>query len=281
MAVAEFPLKGDTTGPGAPTNESDKIADQRFIDQLREVHNLKRFFFEERVGFEPTQLASIDLGPLNNLRFGYKGRAASLNEWKLLDEKISILASFLTDELRQKIRVRDLSIYFGLIPLLFLLASLAALFYRFLYGAFFPKDTLLFNASYLASLIFWTVAQGGLGACAFLGTRVATKRLEKTPLDILADSMEITDKSILKIRIILGCLFSSLIGIPIASFSLDKIGDALYPPQGGATLNPSDFALMILPFMVGFSTNLVLAILERAVEAIRTLFGIGEKRAQA
>ncbi|MBR0740867.1 hypothetical protein JQ581_28420 [Bradyrhizobium liaoningense] len=257
------------------SSEANAIADRRFLDQLRELKNLKQFLFEQKVKFEPDQLNSIDLGSLNNLYFSSAGRLPDTAEWKLLDEKLSALASYLSDELRQKIRIRELGLFFGTVPLTFLLLALATILYRFLYGAFFEKGTLLFNASFLLSLILWTVSQGGLGACAFLGTRIATRRFDKVPLESAIDVADITDESILKIRIILGCLFGSIIGLPIAAMALDKMANAIYGDS--SSLAPADFALMILPFLVGFSTNLVLAILERCIESIRTFFGMSTK----
>jgi len=253
------------------------INDRRFIAQLEEVQNLKRFLFEEKVKFKKNQIDSIDLGSLSNLRLGSRGRTPTPDEWKLVDKKMAVLASYLNGDLTQKIRLRELDVYFGVIPLSFLLASLILLMYRFLYGGLFVKDSLAFNISYLVSSFGWTVAQGGLGACAFLGTRAATKRVKKEPLEKFADTTDISDSSILKIRIILGCLFGSLIGLPLVTLTLEKMADALYPSGDKGTLEFSDFALMILPFMVGFSTNLVLAILERSIDSIRTFFGLGGK----
>jgi len=273
MNDLSIPIVRDMPAPHLA--DLNTISDRRFAEQLREVQNLKQFLFEQKVKFEPEQLGCIDLGPLNNLQFGLSGRVPTLEEWKLLDEKISVLASYLSDDLRQKIRVRELSIFFDILPLVFLVATLATVLYRFLYGAFFAKDSLLFNFSYLLSLIVWTVAQGGLGACAFLGTRIATKRTEKISIDAFADVTDVTDESILRIRIVLGCLFGSLIGVPIGSLAFDKMGSAIY--DNTVNLSPSDMALIVLPFMVGFSTNLVLAILERFVESIRTFFGMSTK----
>src|SRR2546429_9897740 len=110
MNIPRLQDTNDKTLSAPYEDELDKICDERFIDQVREVQNLKRFLFEQKVKFEPSQLGSIDLGPLNNLRFGSRGRMATLEEWKLLDEKISILATYLNDELRQKIRIRELSL---------------------------------------------------------------------------------------------------------------------------------------------------------------------------
>ena len=261
--------------PSPIPSDANSICDRRFVDQLKEVKNLKQFLFEQKVKIESNQLAAIDLGLLNNLHFGTDGRMPTPDEWKLLDEKISILTSYLSDDLRQKIRIRELGVFFNVLPLIFLLATLATVIFRFLYGGFFAKGSLLFNMSYLVSLIVWTVAQGGLGACAFLGTRIATKRTDKTLTDVLTDITDVTDEGILRIRIVLGCLFGSLIGVPIGSLAFDKMGNAIY--DSSVTLSPSDFALIVLPFMVGFSTNLVLAILERFIDSIRTFFGMGAR----
>lgn len=258
-----------------PIPSAAYICDKRFAGQLQEVKNLKQFLFEQKVRFDPSQLESIDLGPLNNLSYCHDGRVPSPGEWKLLDEKIAILASYLNDDLRQKIRIRELSVFFDTLPLIFLLATLGTVLYRFLYGGFFEKGSLPFNASFLLSLIVWTVAQGGLGACAFLGTRIATRRSDKSMIDNLSDVSDVTDEGILRIRIVLGCLFGSLIGVPIGSLAFDKMGSAIY--DNTVSLTPTDFALIIFPFMVGFSTNLVLAILERFIESIRTFFGIATR----
>lgn len=261
--------------PLSSADTTDKICDERFIDQLKEVQNLKSVLFEEKVKFDPNQLDSIDLGSLNNLRFGARGRMATLEEWKLLDGKLSALTTYLDADLRQKIRIRELDDFFEKLPLCFLLAALATTLYYFLYGSIFAKDSFLYHASYLVSVIIWTVAQGGLGACAYLGTKAAMKRTDRAPSESLSDSVDITDRSILKIRVILGCLFGALIGLPIANLALTKLTDAIYSPDGRFEL--TDFVLMILPFLVGFSTNLVLAILERCIDSVRTFFGIVSK----
>jgi hypothetical protein len=112
-------LSNRESNPDALRDSSLVISDRRFNNQLVQVQSLKNFLFEEKVRFNPEQLDSLDLGALNNLRQGQFGRAPSSEEWRLLDEKLSVLASYLTDELRQKIRIRELGLFFGPMPLAF------------------------------------------------------------------------------------------------------------------------------------------------------------------
>jgi hypothetical protein len=52
MNIPKLRLNGDTTPVSPPDkpnklDKSNKISDERFIDQLKEVQDLKRFLFEE------------------------------------------------------------------------------------------------------------------------------------------------------------------------------------------------------------------------------------------
>jgi hypothetical protein len=123
----------------------------------------------------------------------------------------------------------------------------------------------------------WTLSQGGLGACAFLGTRVAIRQAEAGPSpELLREAADITDRNVLKIRVVLGCLFGFLLGLPFSSIGLTKMGEFLYRPDNG--MNSSDLVFIFVPFLIGFSTNLVLAILDRCVVSIRTLMGISASK---
>jgi hypothetical protein len=109
------------------------ISDKRFGVQLNEVRTLKKFLFEEKVQLSSDQIEAIDLGPLNNLIVASRGRQPTEGEWKLLDRKLWALSSILSDDLRQRIRVRELGIFFGTIPIVFLSISLASLIVLFIY----------------------------------------------------------------------------------------------------------------------------------------------------
>jgi hypothetical protein len=260
-----------------PKSKNDGISDRRFMDQLKEVHAFKRFLFEEKVKFEPNVLASIDLGSLNNLNFRVYGRAPTLDEWKQLDEKLLALTSLLTEDLRSRIRIRELGIFFGPIPIIFLCVAIGAIFWFSLFSKIFTDtSSVAYSVNFWASVILWSLAQGGLGACAFLGTRIAVKRAEGASISqTLEETADVTDRNVLKIRILLGCLFGFLLGLPFSAESLNQMGDLV---KSIANFDATKFLYVVLPFMIGFSTNLVLAILDRLVMSVRTFFGIATNK---
>jgi len=130
------------------------------------------------------------------------------------------------------------------------------------------------------------MSQGGLGACAFLGTSVITRSADiaKTQTVPAGDLKEITvscaisdltDRNFLKIRIVLGALFGFLFGLPIAHMALHFLFDGIesYDPNK-IGISTQNISLMITPFLIGFSTNLVLVLFSKLIAAIQGLFGV-------
>ena len=267
-------------------NNNDVIADERFISQLDQLRELKQFLFEEKVKFETDDLDFIDLGELNNISYSGRGRIPSVGEWRTLDAKLAKLASYLNDEMRRKRRIRELKVFFTTLPILFLsLLVVSTILYIWLPwiaptdGARAPPWNL--PVSLLISFA-WLISQGGLGACAFLGTSVIVgsaqqakgilqtaegKTSNESPLP---ESADVTDRNFLIIRVILGTLFAVLLGIPIGIVSLKSISNVWW---GGDLPNDATLVWIFAPFVAGFSTNLVLAILGKAVAAVETFFG--------
>jgi hypothetical protein len=262
-------------------DHSESIADERFIRQLDQLRELKQFLFEEKVKFATDDLDCIDLAKLNNISYSGRGRVPSVGEWRILDAKLAKLASYLNDEMRRKIRIRELKIFFKALPIVFLsMLVMSTILYVWL-PWIAPTDSTWHLPSSLLVCFTWLISQGGLGACAFLGTSVIVgaqqgsaivqtsegkTRNEAFPLE----RADVTDRNFLVIRVILGTLFAVLIGIPIGIGALQSISNVWW---GGAI--PDEAALMRIfaPFVAGFSTNLVLAILGKAVAAAETFFG--------
>ena len=264
------------------SGNGDKISinDRRFMAQLYELEKLKRFLFEQKVKFDPEQVTSIDLGPLNSVQYRASGRSPTAEEWKLLDEKLVTLTAYLDVDLRRKFRIRELSYFFGVIPLSFLLTAIAVTVCYTTFAFIFPDPSSFGRyASFVILVILWAITLGGLGACAFLAVQaMAVKKSGSAQASgddpFAGDLIDVTDRNILQIRIILGCLFAFIIGLPLAYKSIDTLYDALINPKSGNPPQASDIAFILLPFILGFSTNLVLAILKRCVVAVQAFFGI-------
>ena len=258
--------------------DSRAIGDKRFISQLDELRTLKQFLFEERIQFKNDELDALDLEKLNNLSYSSSGRAPTSTEWKTLDEKLSILASYLNEKLRRKIRIRELGFFFRILPICFLalsvVSTIAYINVPWITDRGSPWKLLI----WLVVIMAWLISQGGLGACAFLGTSVIFKGTFDTEPVSSSDNLEnidVTDRNSLSIRIVLGTLFAVLLGLPYAVTSLNGLS-AIY--WKGGPPDESTLSVIFIPFIAGFSTNLVLAVLKRFVVAIEAFFGPANRR---
>lgn len=254
--------------------ESGAIADERFVAQLDRLRELKQFFYEEKVQFKKEDLDSIDLEKLNNLSYSASGRVPTAAEWRTLDEKLATLAGYLTVDLRHKIRIRELGLFFTTLPIAFLafsvMSTIAYINFKYLIGVHSSWRLLI----WLLVTMTWLISQGGLGACAFLGTSVIFRGTQDKDSGEGAGSREnidVTDRNSLSIRVLLGTLFAVLLGLPFAVTSLDGLGSVYW--QGGPP-SESTLSIIFIPFIAGFSTNLVLVVLRKFVAAIETFFGL-------
>lgn len=260
------------------------IRNRRFVEQVDEATKLKQFLFQEKVVLSNEQLGRIDLGDLNNVAYKDNGREPTLTEWKELDEKYSALISCLDLPLRRKIRIKELGFFFGQLPII-LLATCALLTIVYLvFSRIVNADTFFGNLVWVVVLMGWTIAQGALGACAFLGTSViATRAVEVTstrPSDArveprastTSDEIDVTDLNVLKIRVVSGALFAFLIGFLFSAQALTAIWKQLYDDSPNLTF--TQVAVVFLPFIVGFSTSFVLSVLNRIITSLQILLGM-------
>ncbi len=265
--------------PGAPdaglSQSSDGISDRRFAGQLETIQRLKQFLFDEQVLFHPDNLENIDLGSLNRLKYDAGGRLPTEAEWKALDQKLASLAPLLTPTLRRKLRIRELHFFFKTIPIVFISITIIATFALLLLMTVPPasRGSYFFLAPYMLALLIWTLAQGTLGACAFLSVSATADMVKENSVsNVLYPTIDVTDDNNLSIRIILGALFSLLVALPIAGRSVVIIFDAF--TEDHPLPAAQDWISVLVPFLFGFSTALVLAIFNRIIAGISSLFGI-------
>jgi hypothetical protein len=261
------------TGPGLA---ADGISDRRFAAQLETIQKLKQFMFDEKVLFQPDILESINLGSLNNLKYTPDGRLPTEDEWKALDQKLASLAPLLTPALRWKLRIRELRFFFITVPIFFMGTTVVATFSLVLLMTFVDRTSVLFVAPYSIAFLLWTLSQGALGACAFLCVSATVHALkERSGSTPQHPAIDVTDENILSIRVILGALFALLIALPIGGRSIVTVYEAFLETH---PLPPvEDWITVLVPFMFGFSTPLVLAILNRIIGGIGALFGVSSE----
>lgn len=275
--------------------DENTINNEFFYRQLRAVRRMKEFLLREKVKISENDLTRIDLENLNNISYHPHGRKPSSEEWKLLDEKSSFVIDYLDAPLKQKIRLWELGLFFGGLPAVFLVFAIFSVLLALSFPeAFEPaaaseRNFTKYWPNYI-SVLLWTVSLGGLGSCAYLGTALTTKlgteanrqnnaSNENDISHFGSGEVDLTDQNFLRTRIILGILFAFLFGLPFSYESLTRITYtfASMPGDSGST-GIEKFPILLAPFLMGFSTNLVLLVMERLVISVRALFGSGTPR---
>ena len=253
------------------------INDWRFSQRLRYIRSLKDFLIEDGSAAQSQKASSIDLAALNNCHYRLVGRAPTLSEWSLVNHKTSELIDSMDDNIRDRFRSRNKIASFYKIPTYFIIISAIATIYYFLYPNFLDpsKNKVIYQLSFLTSLVVWTLAQGGLGAGALVATRIIGARQGDTVQMKSADEPlgALGDPSLLKLRVLIGCLLAVTVGLPFSYVALEEIRNQLYMGKV-SYVGFQSLAFVVVPFMLGFSTELILGILNRLTTAIRTLFGI-------
>jgi hypothetical protein len=264
----------DTGSPAADSSPAaNGISDRRFAAQLEAIQKLKQFLFDEKVLLQTDILESIDLGSLNNLKYAPNGRLPTEGEWKALDQKLASLTPLLTPALRWKFRIRELQFFFITVPIFFMGTTVIATFSLALLMTFGERESFFFVAPYVIAFLVWTLSQGALGACAFLCVNAAVHASkERSASSPLYHAIDVTDENILSVRVILGALFALLIALPIGGKSILVVYQAFLETHPVPTIE--DWIIVIIPFMFGFSTTLVLAVFNRIIGGISALFGI-------
>ncbi|WP_159998387.1 hypothetical protein, partial [Roseomonas sp. 18066] len=122
------------------------------------------------------------------------------------------------------------------------------------------------TGTYLMWGALWSVALGGLGAVASIFLHM----LKLVPQATLrgSDLFEVIG------RIILGCLFSLVLAVTIAAQDMIAFFSDLASAQPQGKSGP----IMLLPFLAGYSIQLVLGLLEKAIRALQLTLDLDDRR---
>jgi hypothetical protein len=253
-------------GIGAEREPTRIITDEEFLRQLFLLRRTRHFLIAEGVPAATTSPGGgespFSLGRLNLIRrpsFPMKSRLPTLEDWLLLEEKQAGLQRFFNAELQHRFRLGAAQRTITGTPILLLFFAFAALF-----GAVSPPDIFFTEAAWrFLAYLAWTSCLGGLGAIGFLAVNSLAIQDDVT--------FDMSNQGLVVMRIVLGMLFGTIVSLPFCfPYFKEFTGWVL----NGGDLDAGHGVLLLAPFLLGFSTTLVMAVLSRMVAGIETLFGI-------
>lgn len=251
-----------------------KISDRLFVRQLGYARSLVTFLIRRQALPEKPPDVLANLAALGSIRYSPRGRAPSEEEWRKLYAISRGLASELPLEIATAFSIWRLRTFFGLFPFIFLIMGIAALEATYLMSLAAGSAGWYYFIG-LAAVLSWTCALGGLGTSAFFGTSLLAQLASAAGND-QARLKEITDDTYLQTRLMIGILFAFVLGLPFGHLSLFTASTSLFNDVSWNSELFTKMLYILAPFLLGFSTALVLSILERLIEGIKTTLGVGQ-----
>jgi hypothetical protein len=258
---AQVSSRSAAVAPESPDNNTYTLCDSQFMDDVAQLKALRSFMIRQA---KTTQEAwKIELGALNLFRFDAQGRFPYSDEWAELEHRSNELYRHLSEPDRRRFLYGQIprfvirtAIFLGII----VLASLVS-------AVLFIEPILQKHLLFVAFLT-WVAALGGIGSIAFIGMNALAIQDDAT--------FDITNKKLIGLRVMLGALFAVVLTLPFGFKSFAHFIEEILK-TGGSDPNARSIAmeslLLLLPFVLGFSTTLVIMVLNQFVEAVQSFFG--------
>jgi hypothetical protein len=253
------------------TPDALHINDERFIHDLDKLKDIRSFFIQEAVSLADTR--ALSFGELNLLRFSEKGRPPTGEEWSKIEEFTRILFSSLTEPLRRKYRLAGIPWIVAVLPVIFIVLALGSVILAILgtQGPIlgFSKP----GANVLPFYLIWLISLGAIGAVAFIGMNALSVQEDIT--------FDLTNRRLMILRVVLGGLFGLVLTLPFGFQQFinfcSNVGGAAAIPNGieksGGESVTWQAVTLLSPFVLGFSTSLVILVLNQLVDGIQAFFG--------
>jgi hypothetical protein len=268
---------------------SEYINDEQFIDDLKQLKELRSFLTREAVSLASEDPNAVSFKGLNRLRFGLSGRSPTEDEWAKIEALTQTLFRLLPPSLRRKFILGRIPVWVSVVPIILGIAAIMSLIVAVLLttmttSGFAPLplsdprsltpqeiqnqlvDRVVSNVGpyLIVPYVFWLVCLGGIGAIAFIGMNVLSVQDDVT--------FDLLNRRLMSLRIVLGAMFGLVLAIPFGfvdfKYFIANIG------FGSVKTDTMQQAVMLLlPFVLGFSTPLVILVLNRFVEAVQGFFG--------
>jgi hypothetical protein len=132
------------------------------------------------------------------------------------------------------------------------------------------RETKLPQSVVFTVFLLWTVVVGALGGFAFVLLNALGIEVDPT--------IDVTDRNSMWFRVLLGALFSVILTFPFGYKPFYLFNMQILNAQ--LETGPQQAALLFMPFLFGFSTSLVLTVLNRLAEGVQTFFGVSSRSVQ-
>lgn len=248
--------------------EENRIADWFFINDLRKLKELRSFLLNEAINVSPQDSAPRSFGRLNLLKFDPNGRQPTIDEWSDVEMHTQAMFKLMTEPLRRRFLLGQIPFGVSLLPVIFgggaVLALIAAIVFQ--NYVFSNKESL--GIVTLPFYLMWLISLGAMGSVAFIGMNALSVQQDAT--------FDIGNQRLMILRITLGALFGLVLTLP---FGFGTFFDFVRQISDGVNVTMSaekisnQALLLLLPFILGFSTTVVILVLNRLVDAIQTFFG--------
>jgi hypothetical protein len=202
------------------------------------------------------------VGVLFTLKEAYNGRSPTGREWAAVARYNQLLFQLLTEAQRRRFLVGGISPRVASWPVLFAAAALISLLGSIVANAFFGPHTFFGQVPLVACYLIWLMSLGAIGSLAFIGMNALSVQQDIT--------FDLLNPKLINLRVALGALFALVLTLP---FGFDGFVKFIGNLAGENLVSGSDALMLILPFLLGFSTSLVIMVLNRMLEAAQSFFG--------
>jgi hypothetical protein len=246
------------------------INDEQFAKDLQELKSLRSFFIKQAVSIDTDGSDGLRFGSLNLLYYHHNGRPPTHEEWAQVEWHTQSLFRLMTESLRRKFTLGTIPWWVSYLPVVFALIAAASLILVILLPGLHGGS--LERSYVLPFYLVWLLSLGAIGAIAFIGMNVLSVQEDIT--------FDLTNERLMSLRIALGALFGLVLTLPFGFEGFVQFCEEII--RGKITAQPgaldgsqvtTQAVMLLLPFILGFSTSLVILILNRLVDAVQGFFG--------
>jgi hypothetical protein len=258
-----------------PAVLSVDIKDNTFIDQVGRLKSLTSFLSQEGIAHSLPDAENVAIGTLFTLRHHPKGRAATADEWAALVKYNRLLFQPLTEGQRKRFLLGHIPSRIAHLPLLFATLSfgslMACVLIPLVYSGMYSgsMDMTTYKVVAMPFYLVWLMSMGAIGSTAFIGMNALLVQ-EDITFDLL-------NAKLFSLRVALGSTFALVLGAPFAHDGFMKFLENFLFAKQTPTVSIVDGLALILPFVLGFSTSVVITVLNRFIEATQSFFGFTPK----